>query len=833
MCEDAGFEDISVCHNPDYKDLAPRIAANGTTAKPRGNDEYGGVEEEEEDEEEEEGGEDGEGKEEEEGGGGRGGDGGKGGGAPSMVWSGRVFALHDVYVNNKGQVFNATHVFNPNGCYAEDKFNYEPGTRVSIHNSLVNLLVVGGTPGARLPFHEVLELVPLFLPLSRVLEKHGKPALVMRGKKLPRVVGITMNRMLSFGDASRLLFVRTLIQPTFQHCQHPSPSLWTKLRSSHFLQPHRLPLLNPDWSERLPSTSRKTLSPPAALPPWEASGVKEVIVLEPPATVQVKGFADIVAGLRGKFGAEHVRLVGRFQRDDAKELFPRAALLVSVTSPFLVNLAFLPPRAALLELRPPPAEVDAVIADSVARLATACQIHHRVIRGSFVEGAAADGAGKGKGGEEGTGKGAVEWRSGALEAAAMFLARVVGKALTADEKVVEEAALTAADQRMRAAQLAQASTSKKLLIPGTQIQSLQSAAQFRRWLRCVSQRGRWVYNATPRILPWEYLGTMNLCDHRHKETTGGLVTKKADKYAVEGGAPGGWSVRESLKYEWRTPPGKCPIGPLRQLDREMFCRKVEGRKGGLNVLFLGDSLAHQMVVSFLNGLLRHIPKPAVWAVNETIPQECSDWLVDPPRHAYCRVYTFNESFCPGLNVQFVRNDHLWFTSPGEAKFDHIPWHLYSGLKDADVVVVNRGAHFIGGKDFERSVPAALEFLREKLPDALIVWRNTPPGHANCTSYIGPIKKRQNPEILPFHWDMFTHQNEMVRTMIHEVGGVYMDVDSATALRPDSHKGLVEERGILDCLHYCTPGPTDMWVELLGDIILRGVYGDGLVPVSMM
>ncbi|CAI6008773.1 unnamed protein product [Closterium sp. NIES-65] len=801
MCEDAGFEDISVCHNPDYKDLAPRIAANGTTPKPRGNDEYGGVEEEEEDEEEEEGGEDGEGEEEEEGGGGRRGDGGKGGGAPSMVWSGRVFALHDVYVNNKGQVFNSTHVFNPNGCYAEDKFHYEactrvsshdllvnllfhyePGTRVSSHDSLVNLLVVGATPGARLPFHEILELVPLFLPLSRVLKKHGKPALVMRGKKLPRVVGITMGRMLSFGDASRLLFVRTLIQPTFQHCQQPSPSLWSKLRTSHFLQPWGLPLLNPDWSERLPPTAPKALSPPAALPPWETSGVKEVIVLEPPATVQVKGFAEIVAGLKGKFGAEHVRLVGRFQRDDAKELFPRAALLVSITSPFLVNLAFLPPRAALLELRPPPAEVDAVIADSVARLAAACQIHHRVIRGSFMEGAPTDGVGIWKGAEEGTGKGAVEWRSGAVEAAAMFLARVVGKALTADEKVVEEAALTAADQRMRAAQLAQASTSKKPLIPGTQIQSPQSAAQFRRWLRCVSQRGRWVYNATPRILPWEYLGTMNLCDHRHRDTTGGLVTKKADKYAVEGGAPGGWSVRESLKYEWRTPPGKCPIGPLRQLDGDMFCRKVEGRKGGLNVLFLGDSLAHQMVDSFLNGLLRHIPKPAVWAVNETIPKECSDWLVDPPRHAYCRVYTFNESFCPGLTVQFVRNDHLWFTSPGEAKFDHIPWHLYSGLKDADVVVVNRGAHFIGGKDFERSVPAALEFLRKKLPDALIIWRNTPPGHANCTSYTGPIKKRQNPEFLPFHWD-FHHHSLAANTVNIVTGKSYLPPAPSAAPSP--------------------------------------------------
>ncbi|CAI5976312.1 unnamed protein product [Closterium sp. NIES-64] len=870
MCEDAGFEDISVCRNPDYMDLAPRLAANGTTTKPEENDEYGGVEEEEE-EEEEEGGEAGEEGDEVEGEEGGGGKAAKGGSAVAMVWSGRVFALHDVYVNNKGQVFNATHVFNPNGCYAEDKvrvgargreegerdekfhyeagtrvssynflinllFHYEAGTRVSSYNSLVNLLVIGGTPGARVPFHEVLELVPLFLPLSRVLKKHGKPALVMRGKKLPRVVGITMGRMLSFGDAARLLFVRTLIQPTyqhrqhphsaptflkplspcsfpypcppcavqptFQHCQHPSPSLWSKLRSSHFLQPRGLPLLNPDWSERLPPSSPKTRSPPAAIPPWETSGVKEVIVLEPPAAVQVKGFAGIVAGLKGRFGAEHVRLVGRFQRDDARDLFPRAALLVSVTSPFLVNLAFLPPRAALLELRPPPAEVDAVIADSVASLAAACQIHHRVIRGSFVEGAA--GGGRGKGAEEGAGKGVVEWRSGAVEAAAMFLARVVGKALTADEKVVEEAVLTAADRRMRAAQLAQASTSKQPLIPGTQIQSLPSAARFRRWLRCVSQRGRWAYNATPRILPWEYLGTMNLCDHRHQETTGGLVTKKADKYVMEGGASGGWSVRESLKYEWRTPPGKCPIGPLRQFDGDTFCRKAEGRKGGLNLVFLGDSLAHQMVVSFLNGLLRHIPKPAVWAVNETIPQECSDWLVEPPRHAYCRVYTFNESVCPGLKVQFVRNDHLWFTSPGEAKFDHIPWHLYSGLNDAHVVVVNRGAHFIGGKDFERSVPAALSFLRKKLPDALIIWRNTPPGHANCTTYIGPIKKRQNPEILPFHWDMFTRQNKLVRGMMHEMGAVYMDVDTATALRPDSHKGFVEERGILDCLHYCTP-----------------------------
>ena len=41
---------------------------------------------------------------------------------------------------------------------------------------------------------------------------------------------------------------------------------------------------------------------------------------------------------------------------------------------------------------------------------------------------------------------------------------------------------------------------------------------------------------------------------------------------------------------------------------------------------------------------------------------------------------------------------------------------------------------------------------------------------------------------------------------------------------------MEAQGKVDCLHYCTPGPVDFWVELWaallrmarGDIYLRGV-----------
>jgi len=55
-------------------------------------------------------------------------------------------------------------------------------------------------------------------------------------------------------------------------------------------------------------------------------------------------------------------------------------------------------------------------------------------------------------------------------------------------------------------------------------------------------------------------------------------------------------------------------------------------------------------------------------------------------------------------------------------------------------------------------------------------------------------------------------------MVHGMHWVFvLDVVPATSLRADSHMSSTN-----DCLHYCAPGPIDMWVELLYNAILRAL-----------
>ena len=68
------------------------------------------------------------------------------------------------------------------------------------------------------------------------------------------------------------------------------------------------------------------------------------------------------------------------------------------------------------------------------------------------------------------------------------------------------------------------------------------------------------------------------------------------------------------------------------------------------------------------------------------------------------------------------------------------------IADADVAIVNAGAHHREPKAFRRTIAAALEHLRgvaeksARIPRVL--FRNTPSGHPNCWEYDGPITDDQ-------------------------------------------------------------------------------------------
>ncbi|CAI5973530.1 unnamed protein product [Closterium sp. NIES-65] len=465
-------------------------------------------------------------------------------------------------------------------------------------------------------------------------------------------------------------------------------------------------------------------------------------------------------------------------------------------------------------------------------------------------------------------------------------------------------------------------------IPGTRLHTKRHVLIFNKWMECVLREGRWVFNATPRTLPWEYTGFMNMCDHKQVEKRKGKATWGADEMVLKGTSPDKWTVRETLKYEYLVPEDKCGAAALKKVvDAELgpeaastgaagaagaedtnaevpvwkkfdgldFCKRAAGAAEtrrdrlwsngssapaardrwmddprrmhkGFTVYIVGDSLQNLFAATFLNHMLWHVKKSAAWALNRTI---CYQWVEHKP-HVHCHMNFFNTSqdVCPGafagdagsggggtgvaaagaagaaaadpaaaaaggigtngssssdagaFAMHFTSNRWLTVGDTFVAK-ESVPWSQHGALVDSDVLLINRGAHFTDDEAYVRDVRRALRFVRRNFPDKLIIYRNTPPGHFNCTENLGPLAERQPKEILPFNWGGFMRQNELARKLVEEVGGIYMDVEGVMALRPDGHTSWFEETP-RDCLHYCTPGPMDFYAQFVYNILLHTV-----------
>lgn len=124
------------------------------------------------------------------------------------------------------------------------------------------------------------------------------------------------------------------------------------------------------------------------------------------------------------------------------------------------------------------------------------------------------------------------------------------------------------------------------------------------------------------------------------------------------------------------------------------------------------------------------------------------------------------------------------------------------------------------KFFVKETREVLRGLRVLYPDHVLMWRSTPPGHPKCHRRNRPLRAPLDPAALPhpFSWDKFAAQNDLARALVEEVGGIYLDVAYATSLRPDGHFWHLD--GTPDCLHYCSPGPVDHWVNLLYNALLH-------------
>ncbi|BBN11861.1 hypothetical protein MPTK1_5g15360 [Marchantia polymorpha subsp. ruderalis] len=342
------------------------------------------------------------------------------------------------------------------------------------------------------------------------------------------------------------------------------------------------------------------------------------------------------------------------------------------------------------------------------------------------------------------------------------------------------------------------------VIRATSIRGRKAVAAFRTYFDCVSESGKWVYDPTPRPLPWSFVGEryLTMCDGYH-EMLGGVYGEQADRIALSG--DGKWEVREALKWVWQS-NDTCP---LQRVARDELCRRLGPRR---NVMVVGDSLNHGLSWSIMNHLITNGTGYARFMnydrTTDGVYEMCAD--------------IFGQG--NGFKISFVRNDRLSLVSApvydDRSNFHEYPWMDLVGTYGVKILLLNRGAHYENDTVYERSLRETFTALRKTYPDVQVIYRNTPPGHANCTNTtaVPPLAQRQEfgwdgvkwPDF--YSWGLFARQNVLARKIVEEFEYIYMDVDTMLALRADGHPHPQ------DCLHYCLPGPSDIGVQLLYNML---------------
>ena len=106
--------------------------------------------------------------------------------------------------------------------------------------------------------------------------------------------------------------------------------------------------------------------------------------------------------------------------------------------------------------------------------------------------------------------------------------------------------------------------------------------------------------------------------------------------------------------------------------------------------------------------------------------------------------------------------------------------------------------------------------REKY-NTTFVWKTQNPGSSNCDNFKAPTKTNGYPipdENDPYTWNNFPLFDKYIRNNAQRYGFKLLDM-SPLYYRPDAHVGG------FDCLHFCMPGPVDLFSILLLQMLYNG------------
>lgn len=223
------------------------------------------------------------------------------------------------------------------------------------------------------------------------------------------------------------------------------------------------------------------------------------------------------------------------------------------------------------------------------------------------------------------------------------------------------------------------------------------------------------------------------------------------------------SARE--KYAWE--PMLCHLIPW---DAALFCKLLGKRK----LFLMGDSRVQQIAASLMSQVVSDL--------KGTSHNSCADQLY----------FGHYNTFEP--NVELAKL-HINTTQP-------------------DIIITNIGAHFHRIEAYE----ADLKFFQRVKSDVVThkntqwVWLTNSPGHVHCSQTSGGainnhyIHRPDGGD--KFHWRLFPHMDAIGKAEATRLGMKVIDM-SPLYYRQDAHS---------DCLHFCMPGPLDLFNVLIMNML---------------
>ena len=154
----------------------------------------------------------------------------------------------------------------------------------------------------------------------------------------------------------------------------------------------------------------------------------------------------------------------------------------------------------------------------------------------------------------------------------------------------------------------------------------------------------------------------------------------------------------------------------------------------------------------------------------------------------------------------------------------------------DISIFNVGAHLKDIGDLDFIIHSFREFIAKEKADRNVtfLWKTQNPGHVNCTNYREPFQDyslgkdmdkvfHNDPNAIEqtkYNWNLFPIFDDIARNKSNFIGYKVIDMDPLY-LRPDAHPAQLPDGRKRDCLHFCLPGPLQLFAVLLQTMMFNG------------